>query len=39
LKDVDLDELFKFYDKEDHANKVHWTITVIDKETKEKSIK
>ena len=39
LKDVDLDELFKFYDKEDHANKVHWAITVIDKNTKEKSIK
>ena len=36
LKDVNLAELEKYYDKEDHANKVHWTIQTFDEKTKEK---
>lgn len=38
LKDVDLDELEKYYDKEDHANKVHWTIHTLDRKTQEKGV-
>ena len=38
LKDVDLAELANYYDKEDQANKVHWTIHTLDMKTKEEGI-
>ena len=38
LKDVNFYELEKYYDKEDHANKVHWTIHTLNYKTKEEGI-
>ena len=38
LKDVNFYELEKYYDKEDQANKVHWTIHTRDYKTKKEGI-